>query len=299
MTTRVILDCDPGHDDALAILLAARRLDLRAITTVAGNQTLARTTLNARRMCTVAGITDVPIAAGADRPLAQDPLYAGEIHGESGLDGPDFPPPTVDADPRTAFQLASDVLCEPTTVIATGPLTNVAALVRQGIENIERIVLMGGSTGRGNMAPLAEFNILADPEAADVVFRSGLPITMCGLDVTHRALATPQVLQRIRDINTPLARVCHELLTYFADSYRAYFGFECPPVHDPVAVAAVIDPTIIAARPVNVEIELTGTHTRGATVVDLDRVTGREPNALVATGLDVDRFWDLMIGAIR
>jgi inosine-uridine nucleoside N-ribohydrolase len=297
MTTRVILDCDPGHDDALAILLAARRLDLRAITTVAGNQTLAKTTLNARRMCTVAGITDVPIAAGADRPLVQEPLYAGEIHGESGLDGPNFPPPTVDVDPRGAFQLACDVLAEPTTIIATGPLTNVAGLL--GHKNIERIVLMGGSTGRGNMAPLAEFNILADPEAADVVLRSGVPITMCGLDVTHQALATPAVLARIAAIDTPLAQVCHDLLTYFSDTYRTYFGFESPPVHDPVAVAAVIDPTLIAARPLNVEIELTGTYTRGATVVDVDRVTGREPNAMVATGLDVERFWDLMIGAIQ
>jgi len=297
MTTRVILDCDPGHDDALAILLAARRLDLRAITTVAGNQTLAKTTVNARRMCTVAGVTDVPIAAGADRPLAQEPLYAGEIHGDSGLDGPDFPPPTVAVDPRGAAKLASDVLTEPTTIIATGPLTNVAALV--GNTNIERIVLMGGSTGRGNMAPLAEFNILADPEAADVVFRSGVPITMCGLDVTHQALATPDVLGRIEAIDTPLARVCHQLLTYFSDAYRTYFGFESPPVHDPVAVAAVIDPTIVAVRPLNVEIELTGTYTRGATVVDMDRVTGRKPNALVATGLDVARFWDLMIGAIH
>jgi len=297
MTTRVILDCDPGHDDALAILLAARRLDLRAITTVAGNQTLAKTTVNARRMCTVAGVTDVPIAAGADRPLAQEPLYAGEIHGDSGLDGPDFPPPTVAVDPRGAAKLASDVLTEPTTIIATGPLTNVAALV--GNTNIERIVLMGGSTGRGNMAPLAEFNILADPEAADVVFRSGVPITMCGLDVTHQALATPDILRRIEAIGTPLARVCHQLLTYFSDAYRTYFGFESPPVHDPVAVAAVIDPTIVAVRPLNVEIELTGTYTRGATVVDMDRVTGRKPNALVATGLDVARFWDLMIGAIH
>ncbi|WP_043716442.1 nucleoside hydrolase, partial [Kutzneria sp. 744] len=158
---------------------------------------------------------------------------------------------------------------------------------------------MGGSTGRGNMAPLAEFNILADPEAADLVFRSGLPITMCGLDVTHQALATPQILRRITEIGTPLAQICHDLLTYFTDTYRVHFGFEAPPVHDPVAVAAVIDPTLISARPLNVEIELTGTHTRGATVVDLDRVTGRKPNALVATGLDVDRFWDLMIGAVR
>ena len=298
MATRVVLDCDPGHDDALAILLAARCLDLRAITTVAGNQTLAKTTLNARRMCTVAGITGVPIAAGAERPLVQEPLIADGIHGETGLDGPDFPVPTVPQDRRTALELATEVCEEPTTVIATGPLTNVARLLRQGASGVERIVLMGGSTGRGNMAPLAEFNILADPEAADVVFRSGVPVTMCGLDVTHQALATPQVLQRIADIGTPVARVCHELLTFFAGTYREVFGFEAPPVHDPVAVAAVIDPTIISVRPVNVEVELTGTYTRGATVVDMHRVTGRKANAMVATGLDVARFWDVMIGAI-
>jgi purine nucleosidase/pyrimidine-specific ribonucleoside hydrolase len=223
-------------------------------------------------------------------------LYAGEIHGESGLDGPAFPVPTVDVDPRGAFRLACDVLREPTTIIATGPLTNVAALVENS--NIEHIVIMGGSTGRGNMAPLAEFNILADPEAADVVFRSGLPITMCGLDVTHQALATPEVLGRIAEIGTPLAGVCHGLLTYFSDAYRTYFGFESPPVHDPVAVAAVVDPTLVAVRPLNVEIELTGTYTRGATVVDVDRVTGRKANVMVATGLDVGRFWDLMIGVM-
>jgi purine nucleosidase/pyrimidine-specific ribonucleoside hydrolase len=296
----VILDCDPGHDDALAILLAARHpaIDLRAITTVAGNQTLPKTTLNARRMCTVAGI-DVPIAAGSDRPLAQEPLIADGIHGESGLDGPDFPEPSVPQDPRDALELAAEVLREPATVIATGPLTNVAKLLRRGPENVQRVVLMGGSTGRGNMAPLAEFNILADPEAADVVFRSGVPITMCGLDVTHQALATPDVLARIAARGTPLARICHELLTYFAGTYREVFGFAAPPVHDPVAVAAVIDPTVVAVRPVNVEIELTGTHTRGATVVDLHGVTGRRPNADVATELDVPRFWDLMLDAIR
>ena len=299
MTTRVILDCDPGHDDALAIVLAARSLDLRAITTVAGNQTLAKTTLNARRMCTVAGITDVPIAAGCDRPLAQEPLIAAGIHGETGLDGPAFPEPTVAEDPRGALEVAMAVLTEPTTIVATGPLTNVATLLERGTGNVRRIVLMGGSTARGNMAPLAEFNILADPEAADVVFRSGVPITMCGLDVTHQALATAEVLGRIAAKDTPLARICHQLLTFFAGTYREVFGFEAPPVHDPVAVAAVIDPTIIAVRPVNVEIELTGTYTRGATVVDLHRVTGRTPNAHVATELDVARFWDLMIDAIR
>jgi purine nucleosidase/pyrimidine-specific ribonucleoside hydrolase len=302
MATRVILDCDPGHDDALAILLAAAdpaAIDLRAITTVAGNQTLAKTTLNARRICTVAGITGVPIAAGADRPLAQEPLIADGIHGESGLDGPDFPPPTVEVDPRGALAVATEVLREPTTIVATGPLTNVATLLARGVDNVDRIVLMGGSTGRGNMAPLAEFNIFADPEAAAAVFGSGVPITMCSLDVTHQALATPEVLRRIADIGTPLARICHQLLTFFAGTYREVFGFESPPVHDPVAVAAVIDPTIVSVRPANVEIELAGTYTRGATVVDLERVTGRRPNVDVATALAVDRFWDLMVSAIH
>lgn len=298
---RVVLDCDPGHDDALAIVLAARHpgIDLRAITTVAGNQTLAKTTLNARRMCTVAGIVGVPIAAGCERPLVQEAVIAEGIHGETGLDGPDFPEPTVEADPRGALEVAGEVLREPTTIIATGPLTNVATLLQRQTENVQRVVLMGGSTGRGNMAPLAEFNVLADPEAADVVFRSGVPITMCGLDVTHQALATDEVLRRIAAKDSPLARVCHQLLTFFAGTYREVFGFEAPPVHDPVAVAAVIDPTIISVRSVNVEIELTGTYTRGATVVDLHGVTGRRPNAEVATELDVERFWDLMIDAIR
>jgi purine nucleosidase/pyrimidine-specific ribonucleoside hydrolase len=301
VAVRVVLDCDPGHDDALAIVLAARHpgIDLRAITTVAGNQTLAKTTLNARRMCTVAGIVGVPIAAGCERPLVQEAVIAEGIHGETGLDGPDFPEPTVEADPRGALEVAGEVLREPTTIIATGPLTNVATLLQRQTENVQRVVLMGGSTGRGNMAPLAEFNVLADPEAADVVFRSGVPITMCGLDVTHQALATDEVLRRIAAKDSPLARVCHQLLTFFAGTYREVFGFEAPPVHDPVAVAAVIDPTIISVRSVNVEIELTGTYTRGATVVDLHGVTGRRPNAEVATELDVERFWDLMIDAIR
>ena len=303
MPTPVILDCDPGHDDALAILLAAvdPAIELLAITTVAGNQTLAKTTLNARRVCTVAGITDVPVAAGADRPLKGEPMIADAVHGDSGLDGPSFPEPTVPQDARTAFEVAETLMRQREIVlVGTGPLTNVAALITNGLtDHIGRIVLMGGSTGRGNMAPLAEFNILADPEAADIVFRSGIPITMCGLDVTHQALATPQVLERITAIGTPLAHTCRELLTFFAGTYRELFGFDSPPVHDPVAVAAVIDPTVVRTVPANVVVELDGTYTRGATAVDLHGVTGREANVEVALELDVDRFWNLMLAAIR
>jgi purine nucleosidase len=304
--TPVVIDCDPGHDDALAILLAASHpaLDLRAITTVAGNQTLDKTTLNARRLCTVAGITEVPIAAGCDRPLAGPLRTAGDVHGETGMDGPRFGRPTVDAVDIHAVELIHRVLGDaehPVTLIATGPLTNVASLLRRfpaDRHRIERMVLMGGSTERGNTTPYAEFNIIVDPEAADEVLRSGLPTTWLGLNVTHQATATSEVIARITALGTPLAEICVELLTFFGDTYRQVFGFPAPPVHDPVAVAQVIDPSLIATRHVPMRIELLGEHTRGATVVDLAGRSGWEPNATVGTALDAGRFWELMVGAI-
>ena len=269
----VLLDCDPGHDDALAIMLAAASpaIDLLGITTVAGNQTLPKTTLNARRVATVAGITSVPIAAGRAQPLHGRLEPAADIHGETGLDGPAFGEPAVQVEPAGAVEFMRRVILgtdQPVTLVATGLLTNVAAL------------------------------LLAHPEAADIVIRSGLPVTMCGLNVTHQALATGEVLERIAALGTPLARICVELLTFFAGSYRRVFGFDAPPLHDPVAVARVIDPTVVTVTDANVAVELTGIWTRGATVVDLHRVTGRPANARVAVGLDVDRFWDLMVTAI-
>ncbi len=306
MAVPVLLDCDPGHDDAMAILLAAASpvIDLLGITTVAGNQTLPKTTLNARRICTVAGITSVPIAVGRARPLHGALRAAAEIHGETGLDGPAFGEPTVGVEPVGAVEflrrmiLATD---RPVTLVATGPLTNVAALLLAHPEvagRLHEIVAMGGSTERGNVTPYAEFNVHTDPEAANIVLRSGLPVTMCGLNVTHQALVTPDVLGRIAALGTPLARTCVDLLTFFAGSYRRVFGFGAPPLHDPVAVARVIDPAVVPVVTANVAIELAGTHTRGATVVDLHQVTGRPPNAQVATGLDVGRFWDLTVTAV-
>ncbi len=306
MAIPVLLDCDPGHDDALAILLAAASpaIDLRGITTVAGNQTLPKTTLNARRIATVAGITSVPIAAGRAQPLHGRLRPAADIHGETGLDGPAFGEPTVAVQPVGAVEFLRRVILDadqPVTLVATGPLTNVAALLLAHPEvagGLREIVVMGGSTGRGNVTPYAEFNIHVDPEAADIVIASGLPVTMCGLNVTHQALATGEVLARIAALGTPLARICVDLLTFFADSYRRVFGFDAPPLHDPVAVARVIDPTVVTVVEANVAVELTGPHTRGATVVDLHQVTGRQPNARVATGLDVDRFWQLIVTAV-
>ncbi|MFI6938694.1 nucleoside hydrolase [Streptomyces sp. NPDC050418] len=307
MATPVILDCDPGHDDAFNILLAAAHpaIDLLAITTVAGNQTVAKTTLNARRVCTAAGIEGVPIAAGRDRPLHGPVRVAASIHGESGLDGPGFADPTVPLDPRDALTLLHDTLLthpEPVTLVPTGPLTNIAALLLaypEVKERIARIVLMGGSTDRGNTTPAAEFNIHCDPEAADLVFTSGLPVTMIGLNASHQVLATPDVIARVEALGTPLARVCGEMLGFFSDRYREVFGLPGAPLHDPLTVAHLIDPELLGCVRAHVAVELHGRHTRGATVVDLHRVTGQEPNAEVATEVDVDRFWDLITGAVR
>jgi purine nucleosidase len=304
----VIVDCDPGHDDALALLLAAGdpRLRLLGVTTVAGNQTLDKTTRNARRMLALAGVVDVPVAAGCDRPLVGDLIVAGDIHGESGLDGSDLDVAGMaQLDGVHAVELMRDLIAgspDPVTLIALGPLTNVALLLRTHPEvmpRLRRIVFMGGSTERGNTTPYGEFNIVTDPEAADVVLRSGLPITMIGLNVTHLALATPGVIAEFEGMGTRLGVVCAELMTFFAGAYRRNFGFPDPPVHDPIAVAAVLDPPIVRTAAVPVAVELTGTHTRGATVVDLHRRTATAPNADVAVALDVDAFWRLLMTAVR
>jgi len=303
----VVLDCDPGHDDAMAILLAAASpaIELEAITTVAGNQTLDRVALNARRVCSVAGIDRVPIAAGCDRPLDRDRIGAGEIHGESGLDGVEWDEPSVDLDPRHGVDLIVELAlrqdARPLTVVAVGPLTNVAtALDREPriAARIERISIMGGAIGLGNWTPSAEFNIYADPEAADLVFRSGVPITLVPLEATHQALATEPVLARIAALDTPVARMSDALLRYFAETYERVFGFPAPAVHDPCAVAAVIDPSILDARAMNVTIDLGSELSLGRTVCDVYGTTGRAPNADVAVGLEVDRFWDLMLTAL-
>jgi inosine/uridine nucleosidase len=303
----VIVDCDPGHDDALAIILAAGdpRIDLLAITTVAGNQTLEKTTLNARRVCTAAGITGVPVAAGCDRPLVAELRTAPEVHGASGLDGPTFGEPTVPLADEHAVALMRRILLghpERVTLVPLGPLTNVATLLRDHPEvrpRIREIVLMGGSTERGNITPYGEFNIVVDPEAADIVLHSGLPVTLCGLNVTHQARVTPAVVARLRGLDTDLARTCVDLMTFFAETYQQVFGFAQPPLHDPVAVARVIDPALVECVAAPVTVELAGTHTRGATVVDLHGRTGAAPNAQVAMRLRQHAFWDLVVQSVR
>ncbi|HUY61391.1 MAG TPA: nucleoside hydrolase [Candidatus Dormibacteraeota bacterium] len=302
----VVLDCDPGHDDALAILLAhgSPAVELLAITTVAGNQTLDKTTLNARRVCTVAGIRDVPIAAGCAGPLVRPLTTAAHIHGASGLDGADFDEPTVPLSERHAVDLIVETVLErpgEVTLVPTGPLTNIAMAVRREpriVSRVREVVLMGGAFTRGNVTPAAEFNIAVDPEAAAVVFEAGWPLTMVGLDLTHQALATPAVLERIEAVGTAPARTMGQLLRFFGDAYRRAAGLASPPVHDPCAVARVIRPDLVEVTDAFVAVETQGRWTSGMTVTDFRGTLGRPPNVQVATRLDVAGFWDLVIEAL-
>ena len=298
----VILDVDPGHDDAVALMMAcgAPELDLLAVTSVAGNVELEKTTYNALRVLSLVGRTDIPAAAGAAAPLARSLHTAYDIHGESGLDGPEeIPAPTFDLDERNAVQLIADTLKtspEPVTLVPTGPLTNVATFLRQHPElkgKIARISLMGGSIGLGNTTPAAEFNIYVDPEAAREVFESGLPTTMSGLDVTHQAGAGPEERDRLREIGEA-GRVTAGFLGFFAETYEANFGFDAPPLHDPVAVAAVLQPELLTTRRMRVDVECESDLTRGETVCDFYGVTGKPPNAEVGIGLDRAAFFDLL-----
>ncbi len=303
MTRPVLLDCDPGHDDALAILLAhgCAELELKAITAVAGNQTLAKTALNARRVASLAGIRGVPVAAGCDRPLLRELATAAGIHGESGLDGVDWPEPDV---PLSRVH-AVDLIIEQArssggelTLIPTGPLTNIALALRREPRLprwVREVVLMGGAFTRGNVTPAAEFNIAVDPEAAAIVFEADWPVTMVGLDLTHQALAGPRVRARIRALDTPVGRAVDALLSNYAANHRREGHTGAPPVHDPCAVAAVARPELVRCEPAEIRVETRGELTSGMTVVDF---TARPGRAEVATRLDRTGFWDLMLSAL-
>jgi len=310
---KIILDCDPGHDDAIAILLAAGSpaVELLAITTVAGNQTLEKVTRNALAVCAVAGIR-VPVARGADRPLVEPQRVAEDIHGDSGLDGPVLPPAAFDVDERHAVDLIADTVMAHApgtiTLVATGPLTNVALAMRvhpEIIDRIKRVVVMGGAYTRGNTTPAAEFNIAVDPEAAEDVFRGEWDVTMVGLDLTHQALATDELNERVRAIDGPVSRFVLDVWEFFGSTYREVFGFVHPPIHDACCVAAVIDPAVFNTAKADVHVELRGTWTRGMTVVDFVDVpamhhgTGSEYRVDVALQLDHGRFADLVVEAVE
>ncbi|WP_298075625.1 nucleoside hydrolase [uncultured Corynebacterium sp.] len=294
MTQKIILDCDPGHDDAIAMLLAwgNPNLDLLAVTTVAGNQTLEKVTKNALALARVGNITGIPFAAGADRPLVAPQIIPEEIHGDSGLDGPQLPAAGIELDTRHAVNLIADIIREnepgSVTLVPTGALTNIALFARMYPELVERVggvTLMGGAHHAGNMTPSAEFNILADPEAAKIVFGAGWPVTMVGLDVTHKVLATPQRMEQLAEVDTDVAKFIAELVEFFGGAYMKERHYPGPPMHDPLAVAAVADPQVVRTILAPIDVETKGELTRGATIVDLRRTWGSQDGGQDPTAL--------------
>ena len=304
-TTPIIIDCDPGHDDAIALLLAlaSPELELVGVTTVSGNQTLDKTTANALRVLELAGRAEIPVHAGADRPFIRPRDVAAHVHGESGLDGPDLPAPTTVVGEQHAVDFIADQIRArdgKLTLVPTGPLTNVALLFALHPDAVpERIVLMGGSVGEGNRTPAAEFNIWADPEAAQRVFSAGLDTTMIGLDVTHRALVTSAHTERLRGAGRVGAMVA-ELMDFYSRFHKIrYPDLAGSPMHDPVCIAHLVDPDLVVVRDASIEVDCTTGPSWGRTNVDW---RGREhfgpPNAKVALDLDGDRFAELLIQRI-
>jgi inosine-uridine nucleoside N-ribohydrolase len=301
----VILDCDPGHDDAIAILLALASPEVRllAVTTVAGNQTLEKTTANAIRVLDHVGHDEIFVAAGAPRPLVRESHVASHVHGESGLDGPDLPPAGRPAEPTHAVDFIAATLLEasePVTLVATGPLTNIAlflSLYPDIVERIERIVFMGGAIGLGNVTPAAEFNIWADPEAAQRVLSSGVDVTMVGLDVTHQALLAPTDADRLRGAGRA-GRLVAELFDFHSRFHKTRYGWDGAPVHDAVALAHVVDPTLLTTVHCGVIVDTGPELSRGRTYVDRYGQAEWPANCHVAVGIGAERFTALLVERI-
>lgn len=307
MQRKILLDCDPGHDDAVAMMLAWGNpsIELLGVTTVGGNQTLDKVTRNALSVATVVGMHDVPIAAGCRLPLVRPVEIAPDVHGDSGLDGVELPDPAVQLDPRHGVDLIIETIMsnEPGTVtlVPTGPLTNIAMAARKEpriVERVQEVVLMGGGYHVGNWSPVAEFNIKVDPEAAHIVFNEKWPIVMVGLDLTHQALATDEVAERIAAVPGSVSQFTLGLFIFFRKAYQDAQGFEFPPVHDPCTLAYLIDPTIVETVKVPVDVELNGSLTTGMTVADFRAPAPEDCHTKVATRLDAPRFWGLVVDAI-
>lgn len=315
MTRKVILDCDPGHDDAMAILLAAKRLQVLGITTVAGNQSIEKVTANALKVVELAGLTQIPVAQGAAHPLVRAPRHAPEIHGQTGLDGPDLPSPATKTVAAHAVDFIIDTVMQrdAVTLVPTGPLTSIAVALRKEprvVSRVPEICLMGGSRTHGNVTAAAEFNIYVDPEAAHAVFTSGIPIKMVGLNVTEQVIATPPRRQQLRALGTRVARAAAEMLDFYAGAVERAYGLAGGAMHDPLAVAALIDPEVLVFEHMHVAVELAGQYTLGQTLCD-DRFLragarrnaavrpGGAPNVEVAVSVDADRFFNLFFSALR
>ncbi|ATF18808.1 nucleoside hydrolase [Phaeobacter gallaeciensis] len=302
---KIIIDTDPGQDDAVAILLALaspQEIDLLGITCVAGNVPLALTQTNARRVCEVAGRPDVAVHAGCDAPLQRPLITAEHVHGKTGLDGPDLWDPTMPLAEAHGVDFIIDTLRheEPGTVTLCplGPLTNIAAAFQKApdiVDRVQEIVLMGGAYFEvGNITPAAEFNIHVDPEAAAAVLTSGVPVTMMPLDVTHKALATRPRIEAIRGLKSKVGHFTAEMLDFFERFDVEKYGSEGGPLHDPCVIAYLIRPELFSGRNINVVVETTSELTLGMTVADWWGVTDRPANALFIGDLDADGFFDLI-----
>ncbi|MDO6585488.1 nucleoside hydrolase [Salipiger sp. 1_MG-2023] len=304
MAERIIIDTDPGQDDAVAILLAlgSPELEVLGITAVAGNVPLALTALNARKICELAGRPDIKVFAGCDRPLRQPLVTAEHVHGKTGLDGPSLPDPQMPLQPGHAVDFIIDTLrAEPpgtVTLCPLGPLTNIATAFEKAPDiaaRVKQIVLMGGAYFEvGNITPAAEFNIYVDPEAAEIVFRAGAPLVVIPLDVTHKALVTKPRNDAFRAIGTPVGTAVAEMTDFFERFDREKYGSDGAPLHDPCVTAWLLNPALFTGRRINVEIEVHSPLTRGMTVADWWGVTDRVPNALFIGDLDADGLFALI-----
>jgi pyrimidine-specific ribonucleoside hydrolase len=299
MSIPIVIDCDPGHDDAIAILLAlaSPEVELRGISTVAGNQTLDKTTRNALKVLELADRTDVPVVAGADAPLRRPLRTAANVHGESGLDGPDLPEPTTKTLDGDVVDVLADWLEPGVVLVPTGPLTNVARLLDKHPQATERIVWMGGAIAEGNVTPAAEFNAYVDPEAARAVFESGIDVTMIGLDITHKALFDSTHAERLRG-KGKAGKAVAELADFFLEFHRQRYRFDGAPIHDAMAVAHVIDPTLVTTLECNISIETESQFCDGRTVVDRWLVTDLPHNAHPGIDVDAHRFLELLVERI-
>ncbi|MEM8683451.1 MAG: nucleoside hydrolase [Pseudomonadota bacterium] len=303
MRRRIIIDCDPGQDDAVALFLAFAsrdQLDILGITTVAGNVPLALTEKNARQMCDIAAVDDIPVFAGCDRPMQRLLHTAEHVHGKTGIDGVDAAAPRTPLQSQHAVDFIVDTLRanDKVTLVPTGPLTNIATAFTRApeiVERVEGIVLMGGAMREGgNYSPSAEFNILVDPHAADIVFRCGRPITAMGLDVTHQVISTRDRVARIQELGNPVAEATAGMLGFFHRHDSKKYGTEGGPLHDPCTIAYLLEPDMFKTRDCNVSVETESELTMGHTAVDFWRVTDRPVNTAWAFEIDASRFYTLL-----
>lgn len=296
----IIIDCDPGVDDAIALMLALRspELSVQAITVVAGNVPLASTQRNARQLCELLGRPDIPVYAGCPRPLVRSPITAEDVHGKTGLDGANLPPPTLALQPQHAVAHLMHALKtaeRPITLATLGPLTNVAVALVQApsiAANIDRIVMMGGGITQGNITPVAEFNIYVDPHAARVVFEAGVPITLLSLDVTHQVLTTPERLERIRTIGNPIGEVAAAMLSHYGKADVEKLGTIGAPLHDPCVIAYLLHPEWFTTYPGMVWVETESELTLGQTVIG--RPGDHHPVVDVVKSTDADKIYELL-----